>query len=286
MIDHTLDALLTIYEHDYVPHLTPATQYYYRWLFRGLRCQYGRLPLQDLTPAWLRAWRDTLRQRLAPGTVRTYMAVLSGVLRIAVVDLEWLEVHPMDKVRKPPKAEDRVRCLDEDERARLLAACQRSRNPALYLLVLLALTTGARKTELRRLRWSEVDITHGSLQLIRTKNGEKRRVPIVGQALTRLQALAEGAQAGWVFPSADGQRPVTMEKAWNVARTRAGLVDFRWHDLRHTAASYLAMSGASLREIAEILGHRTIKQTMKYTHLVEPHTRGVLEKMARQFLQG
>ena len=77
-----------------------------------------------------------------------------------------------------------------------------------------------------------------------------------------------------------------MEKAWNVARKRAGLVDFRWHDLRHTAASYLAMSGASLREIAEILGHRTIKQTMKYTHLVEPHTRGVLEKMARQFLQG
>ena len=61
-------------------------------------------------------------------------------------------------------------------------------------------------------------------------------------------------------------------------------MDLHFHDLRHTAASYLAMSGASQREIAEILGHGTLNQTMKYTHLTEPHTRGVLERMAQQHL--
>jgi integrase len=213
------------------------------------------------------------------------MAVLSGVLTVAVVDLDWLPSHPMGKVRKPPGPAERVRFLDADERTRLLAACQQSRQHSLYMVVLLALTTGARKTELRRLRWPDVDLEQGVLKLARTKNKEKRAVPVVGQALARLRELAAAGQAGWVFPSAYSPQPVAVDKAWQVARRRAGLVDFHFHDLRHTAASWLAMSGASLREIAEILGHKNIKQTMKYAHLTAPHTRGVLERMAAQFLE-
>lgn len=282
----TLADLLALYEQDYLPHHSPATQYYYRWLFGCFRTRYGSVLLTALTPGLLRRWRDELRQRLAPGTVRTYMAVLSGVLRIAVEDLDWLEAHPMGKVRKPPLPNARVRFLDTGEQARLLAACQQSRNPWLYSVVMLALTTGARKNELRRLTWPDVDLEQGVLKLARTKNRQKRSVPVVGQALTLLREAADATQVGWVFPARDGQRPISLDHAWRNARARAGLTDFHFHDLRHTAASYLAMSGASLREIAEILGHKNIQQTLKYAHLVLPHTRGVVARMAAQFLQG
>src|SRR5262249_13390281 len=103
-----------------------------------------------------------------------------------------------------------------------------------------------------------------------------------------VEVLRQQAQHGahiWVFPRADGHKPVLIDYAWRRACARAGLVDFHFHDLRHTSASYLAMSGASIRDIAEILGHTRLKQTMKYIHLMEPHTRGVLERMAHMFLE-
>jgi integrase len=78
---------------------------------------------------------------------------------------------------------------------------------------------------------------------------------------------------------------VWIDRVFHQAVMRAGIVDFRFHDIRHTAASYLAMSGASLRDIAEILGHRNIQQTMIYAHLVESHTRGVVERMVHRFLR-
>jgi integrase len=283
-MSHSFNELLLRYQQEYFPHLTPGTRYAYGLLFRRLGKRYGELAVETLTPDVLRAWRDELQQTRTSGTVRVYMGALAGALRFAVEELEWLPSHPMARVRKPPKAPERVRFLDEDERSRLLAACQQSRNPFLSTLVLLALTTGARKNELRRLQWTDVDLRQGFLKLSRTKNGEKRSVPVVGPALDRLRAQAEAARPGWVFPSHRSTGPVGFQKAWERARDRAGLLDFRWHDLRHTAASYLAMSGASLREIAEILGHKTLQQTMKYAHLTAPHTTGIVERMAAQFL--
>jgi integrase len=73
--------------------------------------------------------------------------------------------------------------------------------------------------------------------------------------------------------------------AWEQARTRAGLEDFRFHDLRHSTASYLAMSGASLVEIAEVLGHKTLQMVRRYAHLSEAHTAGVVERMVGRFLE-
>jgi integrase len=77
---------------------------------------------------------------------------------------------------------------------------------------------------------------------------------------------------------------VLIEQAWRTARTRAGLVDFKFHDLRHTCASYLAMSGASLLEIAEVLGHKKLEMVKRYAHLTEGHTRGVLQHMSEKHL--
>jgi integrase len=285
---YTFADLLDLYLTDYLPRLAPGSQRQYRHVLSVARVAFGNVPLQDLTPALLRAWRLTLQQRLAPGTVRTWLDILSAPLTVAVDDLEWLARNPLTKVARPPAPVERVRFLTAQERAALLTACRQSGNAALYPIVLIALTTGARKNEIRYLRGLDVDLRRGLLRLARTKNGTGRPVPMPQLTVETLRPWWERQQQGgdlaWVFPGPKGRGPAAISNAWYRACQRAGLKDFRFHDLRHTAASYLAMSGASLREIADILGHKSLKVTMKYAHLTTAYTAGVIERMASQFL--
>jgi integrase len=123
-------------------------------------------------------------------------------------------------------------------------------------VVVLALSTGTRKQELLGLSWREVDFRRERLLPLVTKTGEQRSVSLVGRALTELQALAKVRRLDkpLVFPRRDGRAPIDLRHAWQQAVRQADLQDFRFHDLRHSCASYLAMNGASLVEIAEILG--------------------------------
>ena len=283
---HTLEELLEVYARDVLPHKAPRTGALHLLFARRLLRELGPLPLDELTPPLLRAWRDRMAQRCSPGSVRRYMACLSAVLTAGVSEYEWLDINPLSKVRKPPLPAGRTRFLSEEERHRLLEACQQSTQPALYPLVMLALSTGARKSEIRYLRWSDVDLQRGVLRLLRTKNGEHRVVPLVGvsEVLLRAWACLPHRETDWVFPGNTGASPLDCMAAWYTACRRARLHNFHFHDLRHTTASYLAMSGATLREIAEVLGHKHIQQTLKYTHLIPAHTRGVIERMAEHYL--
>jgi integrase len=282
----TVAGLIDLYCTEYLPHKAPSTQIQYRIVYRSVRADFGELPVPALTPERLRAWRTRLAQRLAPASVRRWMDTLSGVLTVAVRDYAWLESNPLRRVQKPPGPPGRVRFLSDSEQVRLLKACQQSRTPALYPVVLLALTTGARKTEISTLRWRAVDLDRGMIRLEQTKNGERRGVPM--PQMTREVLLAWRGEthedAAWVFPAPRGKGPANFTKAWYGARRRAGLEDFHFHDLRHTAASYLAMSGASLLEIAEILGHKNLQVTKRYSHLLAAHTAGVVERMAQKFV--
>jgi integrase len=283
----TMAELLQAYTRDYLPTKAQSTQYHERLLFRWFCEELGTIPLAQLSPLVLRTWRDSLQPWYKASTIRRYMTALSAVLTAGVEHYEVLTTHPLRQVRKPPTPPDRERCLEAAEQARLLTACQESRNRHLYLVVLLALSTGARKNEIMQRTWEDLDLERGLLRLRHTKNGTRRAVPIVGQALALLRHQAQGAEhSRWVFPRTDGRQPVRVDYAWREACKRAGIADLHFHDLRHSAASNLAMSGASLRDIAEILGHRSLRQTMKYTHLIEPHTRGVLEHMSAQYLGG
>jgi len=215
--------------------------------------------------------------------VNCYLSALSHAFCIAVREWGWLEDSPTRKVRKPKQPRGRVRFLNDEERQRLLAACQASLSPYLYTVVMLALATGARRGELLSLCWPDVDLKRGTLTFHETKNGERRTVPLTGQVLTLMQqhARVRRIDTVLVFPNSTGKRALDIRAAWQGAVKRAGIVDFRFHDLRHTAASYLAMSGASLAEIAEVLGHKTLAMVKRYAHLSEAHTRGVVERMNR-----
>jgi integrase len=162
-----------------------------------------------------------------------------------------------------------------------LKACQESKSKFLYLVVLLAVSTGMRQGEILGLKWKDIDLDRRRIILHETKNNERRGVPLTGPAFQMIKDLSKVRRidSPLVFPGRKGEKPTDIRTAWIEALEKAGIADFRFHDLRHTAASYLAMNGATLAEIAEVLGHKTLQMVRRYAHLSESHTAGVLERM-------
>jgi len=180
-----------------------------------------------------------------------------------------------------------VRFLNDEERKRLLEACKVSRNPYLYTIVILALSTGMRKGEILGLRWKDVDLSNKKIILHETKNDERRAVPLAGPALQLMTSLGQrrerGSNDSLVFHRGPQlHQRISIREAWINAVERAGVEDFTFHDLRHSAASYLAMSGASLIEIADILGHKSLEMVKRYAHLSEAHSVAVVERMNKK----
>jgi len=278
---YRLRDLLARYEREVLPRKRPGTQAHQAAQLTWWTQQLGPLRLDQLTPARLTACRERLAETRAPATVNRYLAVLSHAFTVAIQEWGWLEASPLRRVRRLREPQGRIRCLDDAERQGLLVACAQSPNRLLLPVVVLALSTGARKQELLGLTWREVDWRRECVLLLVTKTGERRSVPLTGRARTELQTLAKVRRldTALVFPRRDGRAPLDIRHAWQQAVQQAGLEDFRFHDLRHCCASYLAMHGASLMEIAEVLGHKTLQMVKRYAHLTEAHTAQVVARM-------
>lgn len=258
--------------------------------------QIGAYALADVTPALIVNHRDKLIGGItvrgkprSPATVVRYMAALSHAFTIAVKEWGWIDDSPMRKVTKPKESRGRVRFLSDSERAVLLKACKESSNPYLYPVVVLALSTGMRHGEIMGLTWEDVDLNRGRAILHETKNGERRAVAVTGHVMDLLKEMGRVRQidSNLLFPSRENrpqkpQKAIDLRTPWEAALKKADIPDFRFHDLRHSAASYLAMNGASLAEIAEVLGHKTLQMVKRYAHLSEGHTARVVESMNRK----
>lgn len=258
-----------------------------RWWERQIG---GHSPLHLVSASEIAAARNTLKsggaisgKPVAASTINGYLTILSAAFTYGITELYWLEENPCRKVSRMKQPRGRVRFLSDREREALLDACRNIRNKQLFPLTLLAIATGARQGELMSLRWNKVDLERGMITFDKTKNGERRSVPVVGRALSELKQMAKAASDDHVFVGRNGG-VCFPQGQWEKVKDIAGLEDFTFHDLRHTAAAYLAMSGASLLEIAEILGHRTLDMVRRYAHLTEAHTRDVVRRMNAKYL--
>lgn len=288
---HTFADMINRYIKDVFP-TKPKSEKRQRQNLEWWRDRLGAYLLADITPALIVECRDELlagqtirNKQRSPATVVRYMSALSHAFTIAVNEWQWIDDTPMRKVKKPVEPRGRVRFLDDDERAKLLAACKESKNAMLYPCVVLALSTGMRQGELMSLKWNDVDLKNGVIILHETKNGERRRVPVSGLALDLLREHSKirRIDTPLLFPSKiKPQQPVELKKAWLNALTKAQIDNFHWHDLRHCTASYLAMNGASLAEIAEVLGHKTLSMVKRYAHLSDGHVSNVVASMNRK----
>ncbi len=251
----------------------------------------GERLLHQVTPALISEHRDQLllsntqiARARSPATVNRYLAALSHVFTIAVREWNWIDENPVLNVNRLTEPRGRIRFLDDDERSRLLSACKSSASEYLYTVVILALSTGARRMEILGLHWSDIDFQREVITLHDTKNGERRVLPLVGHAKTILLAYAKVRyfNTDLIFPSKDKKRPIDLRTPWKTALRKASIDNFRFHDLRHSAASYLAMNGATLAEIAEVMGHKTLQMVKRYAHLSEAHTAKVVASMNKK----
>jgi integrase len=276
-----------------------------------LRAAFATLmdqPMADLTPGVLEQWRTERRRGgSTPATVNRDITALRGLLSRAV-DWGYLEAHPLPRGKlKKLKVDStsRLRFLAPEEEAALRAALDRREMKAragrakandwravrgypllpdlwaaafvdyLKPMVLLAINTGLRRGELFKLDWQDINLRSANLtvQATNAKSGELRHVPLNIEAVDVLKRW-RGASiaAGPVFPAnAEGERLGNIQTSWENLRKDAGLVDFNFHDLRHTFASKLVMAGVDLNTVRELLGHADIEMTLRYAHLANEH---------------
>ena len=247
----------------------------------------GDLRLFQLSPAVVVEVRDELASKRSAGTVNRYLALLSHACTTAVREWEWMESNPLRRVKRLKEPLGRVRFLDDDERVRLLSAVKASDHPHLHVITLIALTTGARRGEILGLRWRDIDLTAQRAVLHKTKNRERRSLTLVRQVVDELQSLRKVRKLtdDFLFMPGEG-RSFRFRESWRQALVAAEITDFRFHDLRHSCASYLAMNGATTAEIAAVLGHKTLEMVKRYSHLSDEHVRDVVERTAQKVLGG
>ena len=281
---HTLEKAITRYIQFVLPSKKPNTQKDQKQQLAWWSNKVGHLCLADVTPAIIVDLRDKLTQEKilrSAATVNRYLAALSHLFTVSVKEWGWVNENPALKVTRMKEPRGRVRFLSDEERTRLLDASTQSDSKYLYTIVVLALSTGARKMEILNLKWQDADLNRGIITLHETKNGDVRALPLTSLALTLIKehSKVRRLNCDYVFPSKTHNKPIEIKKSWEAALKKAEIKDYCFHSNRHSAASYLAMNGASLAEIAEILGHKTLQMVKRYAHLSDAHTSKVVARM-------
>jgi integrase len=219
-------------------------------------------------------------------TANRYLSTLSGVFESAV-DLNLIDVNPCKGIKRGGETHRFGRALSDDERKALLKACQKSEYDRLYLLVSLALSTGARLGELMSLTWNDIDIKKPVAKLSDTKNGSPRILPLIPPVLEQIKALPRPLdKTVFLFPGVGPHENAYQyfRRFWEEALKAAGIADFRFHDLRHSAASYLTEAGVPLVTVAEILGHKTMAMVQRYSHVATQHKADVVNETFKDLL--
>jgi integrase len=229
--------------------------------------------LAEITASRISEYKGHRLTAVTGATVNRALALLRHLLRLAHEEWEVLDAVP--RIRLEKESEGRLRWLTPEDATRLLDVCRVSRNTDLLDLVEFALFTGMRRGEVLGLTWERVDRARGVVLVDITKNGRRREVPLNSRADAVL-ARRGSKSTGLVFGS---RRWDHFRTAWDLAVQRAKLVDFHFHDLRHTFASWAVQRGATLQEVKDLLGHSSLAMVMRYAHLSPEHLRNAVARL-------
>lgn len=292
---HTLNELIDRYITTELPKRNPIDHKKYKTMLEWWKQHIGKYLLSKITPAILSECKEKLITEKSPkpkkgkktrsgATANRYMAALSIVLSIATKEWGWLDENPMLKVNKFTEKAMQDRFLMPEEIKKLLEGCKtfelkgENYNYETYLFVLIALSTGARYSEIRNLRWQDVDLKNKQFYFYATKNGENRGVPITDSVMSELKAFKKvrNIKSDYLFTTKDGRKLIDMRVRFYKVLEVSGIT-CRFHDLRHTVASHIAMNGGSLLDIASVTGHKTMQMVKRYSHLTQKHTAKLLQ---------
>jgi len=254
---------------------------------RSLHYFFGKT-LQEITPTLAARFRDKRLAEVQPATVIKDLNMLSHIYTTALREWGVEATNPVAIIRKPKTPQGRLRFLTDAEIKRLLQESKKGHRPNLYHFIVLQLHTGMRPSEGAGLTWAQVDFDGRIIDLQQTKT-DPRRVPLTVSALAILSELVpdKGYKCkDFIFlprnPKMTYRRRPNQyfRESFEAAVKRAKIEDFHMHDLRHTAASYMIMNGIDLRTVADILGHKTISMTMRYTHLLDDYKLKAVDRIA------
>lgn len=271
---------------------------------------FGNIPLKAFATRFVEEWQTKRMAENKPATVNRLLATLKHMFTKAV-EWEMVEEETLKRVRRVKLLSEnnrRLRYLSKEECKALVNAC--CKYPSYDLshlrpIVITALNTGMRKEEILSLEWEKhVDLRHGFILLDKTKNGDRRELPINGAVREALQGIVRRIDSHYVFIDGEGKRFKDVKRSFATALKKAelercpecnherqkteskepglcqcganmacwkGINDFRFHDLRHTFASHLVMAGIDITTVKELLGHKTLTMTLRYAHLAPAH---------------
>ena len=249
---------------------------------RPLLRVFGKMFLEEINPHRISEYQRGRLQEVGKNTINRELAVLRKIFNLGI-RWDYVKSNPVKQVDFFKIPRGRIRFLDKEEQARLLEGC----HGHLKDIVTVALRTGMRRGELLGLTKGEVDFKRGLICLSKTKTGAFREIPMIPAVEAILKAKAFGKEdGGFLFSRRDGTRYTHNQTAFENARSRAGIKDFRFHDLRHTYASDLVSAGVDIFTVSKLLGHANVKTTMIYAHLAPNHRAAEMERYQQYLAAG
>lgn len=246
---------------------SPASHLRDRQNMNHLLPVFGKLKLAEVTPKLLAAYKVKRRlEKAAPATINKELGLVRHAFNVALREWEWCRSNPMHKVSMETVHNQVDRWLTSDEESRLLA----SSPEWLREIIIVALNTGMRRGEILNLQWRDVDFSRGVLVVMKSKNKERRTIPLNG-IVFELLAARQGrmrVKDGYVFASSQDTRidERNLTRAFYAAMETGKVENFRFHDLRHTFATRLVQKGVDLYKVQLLLGHKTPAMTQRYAH--------------------
>jgi len=237
---------------------------------------FGDYPLNEITPWIIEKYRSKRNQTKAKkATINREIGTLKAVFNKAILWGKTRE-NPVRKIKLYQENNTIVRYLTKTEASRLIASCE----PFLRSIVLLALNTGMRKGEIFKLQWRDVNLKRGIITIRDGKDGRDAHIPMSENVKALFSSLPRFDDNPHVFPGMKPDAPLNnVTNSWRTARKKAGIKDFRFHDLRHTFASWLVMDGIDIYTVKDLLRHKSIEMTMRYTHLAPEHKQAAVNRL-------
>jgi len=235
---------------------------------------FGKRQLEDITSWDIEQYKARRKKQVAPATVNRELSNLKATYNKAIL-WKMTKDNPVRGVKFFRENNRRLRFLMPDEIRILLDSCALHLKP----MVIMALNTGMRRGEIFKLTWKDVDFNQNQITIGDSKNGEGRTVPMNDLLVKTLcrQKEERRPKNPYVFLRPSGKPFNCIQAAFKSACKKAGITDFRFHDLRHTFASHLVMNGVDLATVKELLGHRTLIMTLRYSHLSQGHKKKAVE---------
>ena len=218
--------------------------------------------LSEITPQMVEQFKAKRVTEVKPATTNRALALLKSIFNKAIAWNKFDSRNPVKGI-KFYKEQPRLRFLEREEITKLI---DNSTEP-LKSIIIIALNTGMRRGEIFNLKWHDIDFSRGIISLYETKNGEQRKVPMNEQVKKAIIAVRKTPDSPYVFCNEEKRPYCDIRKSFFTACKKSRITDFHFHDLRHTFASQLVMSGIDLNTVRELLGHKTIEMTLRYAHL-------------------